>query len=64
MTTIRYARFVLVNEDKGFIAWYDKKATAYKIQASVGGTVFDYDTDNHQTVEHAILSARHRMGVE
>lgn len=64
MTAIRYSRYVLVNEDKGSVVWYDNKGAADKAQTATGGTLFDFDHDNRQTVEHAIHSARHRMGIE
>ena len=64
MTTIRYSRYVLVNEDKGSVVWYENKDAADKAQATAGGVLFDFDRDNRQTVDHAIHSARHRMGIE
>ena len=64
MTTVRYSRYVLVNEDKGSVAWYENKAAADKAKVNTGGTLYDLDKDNHITIDHALHSARHRMGVE
>lgn len=64
MTTIRYARFVLVDPDKGFIAWYERAATAASEKELHGGTLFDLDTDDPQIIEQTLHAARQNMGVE
>ena len=64
MTTIRYARFVLVDPDKGFIAWYESAATAAREQQRHGGQLFDLDLDDPQTIEQTLHAARQNMGVE
>lgn len=64
MTTVRYSRYVLINEESGSVAWYDNRSTAEKNQKTIGGTLYDLDNDNTITIEHALHSARHRMGIE
>lgn len=64
MTTVRYARYVLVNEEKGSIAWYENPASATKAKNINGGTIYDLDTDDPHTIEQALHSARLNMGVE
>ena len=60
----RYSRYVVVNEDTGSVCWYENSETASKEKDKHGGTLYDLDTDNQITIEHALHSARHRMGVE
>ena len=64
MTTIRYSRYVLIDEGRGSVAWYENPKEAEKAKNRFGGVLFDLDSDNPITIEHALQSARHRMGVE
>lgn len=65
MTTIRYARYVVVNEQTGSIAWYENKKRAQRAADSdIDNTLYDYDTDEPETIEKALANARKNMGVE
>ena len=65
MTTIRYARYVVVNEKKGGIFWHDNKNKAQLMaDDDPESNLYDYNTDNLETIETALGNARRNMGVE
>lgn len=64
MTTVRYARFVLVDVKRGSIAWYENSQEAMKAQDINGGALYDTELDDMQVVEDALRNARKNMGVE
>lgn len=63
MTTVIYSRYVLVNEEKGIIAWYDNLASAQSAKIVHGGIVYDTDTDDPDTFKASLLKARKNIGV-
>lgn len=64
MTTVRYSRYVVVNENTGSIVWHECRLNADKDQKYNGGTIYDYETDDPVTIENALRSTRRRMGLE
>lgn len=64
MTTVRYSRYVVINEDTGSVVWHENSIAAEQFKKENGGSLYDLDKDNPITVEHALASERHRMGVE
>ena len=64
MTTVRYARYVLVNEDRGMIAWYESDKTALRDQQKNGGEIFDTDNTDPEDLEIILHHVRKNMGVE
>ena len=64
MTTVRYARYVLVNEAKDMVAWYENPATAEKAKNINGGEIFDTDNTDPEDLEIILHHVRHGIGVE
>lgn len=65
MTTIRYARYVVVNEHAGSNTWDENKKRAQRLADGDSDSVlYDYDTDDPETIEKALTNARKNMGVE
>lgn len=64
MTTVRYARYVLINEEGGVVAWYESQTAAEEAQAVQGGDLFDTETDDPENIEIILYHARKKMGVE
>ena len=62
MTTVRYARYVLVNEAKGMVAWYENPATAEKAKNINGGEIFDTDNTDPEDLAIILHHARKNMG--
>ena len=64
MTTVRYGRYVLVNEERGMIAWYESLKTAEKAKNINGGELFDTDNTDPEDLEIILQHVRKNMGVE
>ena len=64
MATERYGRYVLVEEKKGLVAWYDSRETAEKDKGTNGGEVFDTEAEDPENIEIILHHARKNMGVE
>jgi hypothetical protein len=64
MTTIRYARYVCVNREKGSVVWCESHQSALDNLAANGGQLYDTEKDNMGTIEQALLEARRKMCVE
>lgn len=65
MTTVRYARFVVVNEHRGSIVWSESQKKAQRMADDDPESVlYDYESDNVETIETALSNARRNMGVE
>ena len=64
MTTVRYARFVLVDEELGSVVWYDNRKEAEEAQNLNGGRLYDADVDDPHELDMALRNARKNMGVE
>ena len=64
MTTVRYGRYVLVDEERGMIAWYESPATAEKAKNINGGELFDTDETDQEDLEIILHHVRKNMGVE
>lgn len=62
MTTVRYARYVLVNEEKTQISWHEKEASAIKYQKAAGGKIFDTGTEDPENIETILHHIRKNMG--
>ena len=64
MTTVRYGRYVLVNEERGVIAWYEKGETAESDKKKYGGEIFDTEKEPMENIEIILHHVRKNMGVE
>ena len=52
MATMKYGRYVLVDETRGSIVWYESEKTALRDQQKNGGELFDTDnTDPEDLAE-------------
>ena len=61
---MKYAKYVLVNEEAGMVVWHENYDKAVAEQAVTGGTVYNADTIDPDTLQRALTAARHNMGVE
>ena len=64
MTTVRYGRYVLINEERGRIAWYESEKTALRDQQRNGGELFDTDKTDPEDLEIILHHVRKSTGVE
>lgn len=64
MITVRYARYVVINEEKCSVVWSESIDGAQRVQKTHCGKLYDLDNDDPQTIEQALHNARQRMGVE
>jgi hypothetical protein len=61
---MKYAKYVLVNEEAGMVVWHESYDKAVAEQQVTGGAVYNADTTDHDTLQRALTAARHNMGVE
>lgn len=61
---MKYAKYVLVNEEEGLVVWHEIYDKAVAEQQVTGGTVYNTDTTDPDTLQRALTAARHNMGVE
>lgn len=61
---MKYAKYVLVNEEEGLVVWHESYDKAVAEQQVTGGTVYNADTTEADTLQRALTAARHNMGVE
>jgi len=64
MTTVRYSRYVLVDESRGSIVWYESEKSALRDQKKNGGELFDTETTDPEDLEIILHHVRHGIGVE
>ena len=64
MTTVRYGRYVLVNEKIGRIAWHERRKSAKADKKKNGGELFDTDETDPEDLEIILHHVRKNMGVE
>lgn len=64
MTTVRYSRYVLVDETRGTIVWYESEKSAIRDQQKNGGELFDTDNTDPEDLEIILHHVRKGMGVE
>ena len=64
MGTMKYGRYVLVDETRGSIVWYESEKTALRDQQKNGGELFDTDETDPEDLEIILHHARKNMGVE
>lgn len=64
MTTVRYSRYVLVDESRGSIVWYESEKSALRDQQKNGGELFDTDNTDTEDLEIILHHVRHGIGVE
>ena len=58
MATMKYGRYVLVDETRGSIVWYESD------QQKNGGELFDIDNTDPEDLEIILHHVRHGIGVE
>ena len=61
---MKYAKYVLVNEEEGLVVWHESYDKAVAEQQVTGGVVYNTDTTEADTLQRALTTARHNMGVE
>lgn len=61
---MKYAKYVLVNEEAGMVVWHESYDKAVAEQQVTGGAVYNADTTDPDTLQRALTAARHNMGVE
>lgn len=61
---MKYAKYVLVNVEAGMVVWHENYDKAVAEQQVTGGTVYNADTTDPDTLQRALTAARHNMGVE
>ena len=61
---MKYAKYVLVNEEAGMVVWHESYDKAVAEQAVTGGTIYHADTTDPDTLQRALTAARHNMEVE
>lgn len=61
---MKYAKYVLVNVEAGMVVWHESYDKAVAEQQVTGGTVYNTDTTDPDTLQRALTAARHNMGVE
>jgi hypothetical protein len=64
MTTVRYSRYVLVDESRGSIVWYESEKSALRDQQKNGGELFDTETTDPEDLEIILHHVRHGIGLE
>ena len=64
MATMKYGRYVLVDEERGSIIWYESEKTALEDQQKNGGELFDTDNTDPEDLEIILHHVRKNMGVE
>ena len=64
MGTKKYGRYVLVDEERGSIIWYESNKTAFRDQQKNGGELFDTDNTDPEDLEIILHHVRKNMGVE
>ena len=64
MAIIKYAQYVVINEEKGVVVWNETHTQAVASQKANGGVIYNTDTCNTEILENALHVARQRMGVE
>lgn len=61
---MKYAKYVLVNVEAGMVVWHESYDKAVAEQQVTGGTIYNADTTDPDTLQRALTAARHNMGVE
>ena len=61
---MNYAKYVLVNEADGLVVWHESYDKAVAEQQVIGGTIYNADTTDPDTLQRALTAARQNMGVE
>lgn len=61
---MKHAKYVLVNEEEGMVVWHESYDKAVAEQQVTGGVVYNADTTDPDTLQRALTTARHNMGVE
>ena len=64
MATMKYGRYVLVDETCGSIVWYESDKAAIRDQQKNGGELFDTDNTDPEDLEIILHHVRHGIGVE
>ena len=61
---MKYGRYVLVDETRGSIVWYESDKAALRDQKKNGGELFDTETTDPEDLEIILHHVRHGIGVE
>lgn len=61
---MKYAEYVLVNVEEGMVVWHESYDKAVAEQQVTGGTIYNADTTDPDTLQRTLTAARHNMGVE
>ena len=62
MATMKYGRYVLVDETRGSIVWYESDKAAIRDQQKNGGELFDTDNTDPEDLAIILHHARKNMG--
>lgn len=56
-----YGQYVLVNEDKGSVMWYESHDAAVRDQLTAGGVIINTATADPEFVKRTLANARKNM---